>query len=1332
MSRGVVFDSVRVSGGLLPSGLLERVGRRDSSLEGVSPADYYLASGERLGESITRSWNRLQGLWEHFSTRTLTGDGPLTGPTRQEWLLPLFQELGFGHLASGPGFDVEGKPYPISHVWESIPIHLVGAGVEPGRRTAGVAGAASMSPHGLVQEFLNRSDDHLWGVLSNGLVLRLLRDNASLTRTAFVEFDLRAMFEGELYSDFVVLWLTCHASRLEGPAGKQLLEKWREASQQQGVRALDDIRDGVESAIEALGSEAIGNPANVELRRSLDDGSIDAGDLYRQILRVVYRMLFLLVTESRNLLLDPKAEPAARNRYQNHYSITRLRNLAETTRGGRHSDLWEQFAVISRTLESEGEPSLALLPLGGFLWSRESTAALSGLAISNEAFLEAIASLTTVKPKNELPQRVDYANLGAEELGSIYESLLEYMPEVNAVVGTFLLKTAVGNERKTTGSYYTPTPLINQLLNSALDPVIDEASNAENPEQALLDLKVVDPAAGSGHFLIAAAHRIADRLAKVRLDGDEPSPEQSRTALRDVIGNCIYAVDINPMAIELAKVALWLEAMEPGKPLSFLDHHIVCGNSLLGVTPKLLEESIPDVAYKTLTGDDKGVVKALKDRNRIERKKRLVPLNFGNEPDELLRRAADELKAIDRVDDGSLAGIAEKQRRYQYLISSHHQRHLRLAADGWVGAFTASKTNESPEITTATINAALHDPDSVPVDLASEIEEIAQRFRFHHWHLAFPQVFTGDSNNEQAGWAGGFDVVLGNPPWERVKLQEKEFFANTEPEIATAPNKAARTRLIDALKTENPSLWQAFQEAVHGAEALSHFLRTSGRFPLCGRGDVNTYTVFAEEMRNIAGPRGRVGVIVPTGIATDDTTKDFFVDVTDRCSLVSLYDFRNNPGFFAGIAAAQGVRFSLLTLSGADDPQTEPRFLFRGDSLQDLAEASRTFTLGPDDFALLNPNTKTCPIFMTRRDADITKSIYRRVPVLINDGSDEGNAWGISFLRMFDMSNDSDLFKSREELELNGWTLHGNVLRKEAERFLPLYEAKMIHQFTHRYGDFSMRKSSEDGKGVRALPHISPSVLRDPFYEPLPRYWVHSDVVDERLWGRSDDPFLLAFRGLTAATPDTSRTVIAALMPRFAAGNSLPCILPSVDPEAAICLYANLNSFALDYVARQKIGGTNLNYFVLKQFPVLHPDTFEKRWEWFHGETIGTWVAVRVAELVYSSQTLSPLAQALGIDGPPFPWNEQRRTLLKAEIEAAFFHLYGIARDDLDYIMETFLIVARKDVAENGSYRTKELILDVYDRMANAIETGEPYQTLLDPPPADPSLQRQPRPEGDN
>ena len=271
MSRGAVFDSVRVSGGLLPSGLLERVGRRDSSLEGVSPSDYYLASGERLGESITRSWNRLQGLWEHFSARTLIGDGPLTGPTRQEWLLPLFQELGFGQLTSAPGFDVEGKSYPISHVWESIPIHLVGAGVEPGRRTARVAGAASMSPHGLVQEFLNRSDDHLWGVLSNGLVLRLLRDNASLTRTAFVEFDLRAMFEGELYSDFVVLWLTCHASRLEGPAGKQLLEKWREESQQQGVRALDDIRDGVESAIEALGSEAIRNPANVELRLSLDE-----------------------------------------------------------------------------------------------------------------------------------------------------------------------------------------------------------------------------------------------------------------------------------------------------------------------------------------------------------------------------------------------------------------------------------------------------------------------------------------------------------------------------------------------------------------------------------------------------------------------------------------------------------------------------------------------------------------------------------------------------------------------------------------------------------------------------------------------------------------------------------------------------------------------------------------------------------------------------------------------------------------------------------------------------------------------------------------------------
>lgn len=1320
-----VLDTVSVSGGLLPSGLLERIGAQDSELEAVAETDYFLAPGERLGEAITRSWNRLLGIWERFAQH-MEDEGALTGPTRQEWLLPLFQELGFGQLQTAPGFEIEDKAYAISHVWEWVPIHLVGVGVPIDRRSPGVPGAASASPHGLVQEFLNRSEEHQWGVVSNGRLIRLLRDNASLTRTSFVEFDLEEMFEGEVFSDFALLWLTCHASRLEGPAGKQLIERWREDAARHGVRALDALRDGVESAIKILGADAVGHPKNGALRSRLESGHLSAQDLYWQLLRVIYRLLFLLVSESRGLLLDTGANTVSRNRYESYYSVSRLRDLARQTRGTNHPDLWHQLNVVARTLEHDGEPSLALPALGGFLWSSEAVRDLEHLQITNHALLGAVRALTTVNLRDGVSQRVDYANLGAEELGSIYESLLEYVPEVNPVAGIFELKVAAGNERKTTGSYYTPTSLINELLNSALDPVVDEAAQANNPEQAILELKVVDPAAGSGHFLIAAANRIADRLARIRSGDEEPSPDQLRTALRDVISHCIYAVDINPMAVELAKVALWIEAMQPGRPLTFLDHHIVCGNSLLGVTPKLLEEGIPGAAYKALTGDDKDIVKALKARNRKENKGKsrltgeafqeqsgLMAFSVDDTTGDLIQRAADEIDAIDHLDDSTVDQVAEKQHRYRRFVDSDDQRRLRLAADAWVAAFVAPKTKNSPQITTATVNAALQDPDTIPGSLINQTERLAERFRFHHWHLAFPHVFAGTDTNHDTGWAGGFDVVLGNPPWERVKLQEKEFFANSAPEIAKAPNKAARTRLINALRTASPSLWQAFQDAVHDAEAASHYLRTSGVYPLCGRGDVNTYTVFAEAMRTILGPIGRSGVIVPTGIATDDTTKFFFADLVEKNSLVSLFDFENRKAIFPGVH--RSYKFCLLTVTGSARPVEEVEFCFFALDTSDLQDTHRHFTLTAEDFALLNPNTRNCPTFRSRRDADLAKKVYSTAGIAIDETSASGNPWGLRLLGMFHMSGDSDHFAMADQ-------------RGNADDLVPLYEAKMVDIADHRFADVVLSDSAVTRQGQSS--ELSHADHRDPDRLAIPRYWVPRSEVENRVSSSWPHQWLIGWRDVTSAT--NARTLISGVIPRVGAGDKFSLALPEAQPRMSGCLAANLWSFALDFFARQKASATSLKFFVFRQLPVLPPMTYRRGSPWDCAVHLRDWIDDRAVELVSTAHDMMGFSTDLGHGGRTWQWTRERRRLLLAEIDAAFFHLYGLDPADVDYIMETFPIVKRKDIAEHGSYRTKELILDVYDRMAKAIETGEPYQTILDPPPADPSLCHPPRSrEGD-
>ena len=438
--------------------------------------------------------------------------------------------------------------------------------------------------------------------MSNGRVLRLLRDSTSLSGQSFVEFDLEAMFDGEVFSDFAVLFLLLHQSRVEiltadAPASDCWLEKWRTTAIESGTRALGLLRDGVQQAITALGTGFVAHPSNGEFNRKLADKEISLDDFHRGLLRLVYRLLFLFVAEDRGVLLDPDATPQAATRYHDYFSTARLRRLALTRRGTRHGDLWQALSLVIDALGREGgRPELGLPGLGG-LFDAGPADLLAELQLPNDALLAAVRHLSVVQPKGQPKRTVDYRNLGAEELGSIYESLLELVPRHDSLERTFSLEALAGNERKTSGSYYTPTSLIDLLLDETLDPLLDDAEKADDPEAALLAVTVCDPACGSGHFLVAAARRIAQRLATVRTGDVDPTPTDLQNSLHDVVDRCIYGVDLNPMAAELAKVSLWLEAIQPGRPLSFLDAHIKVGNALLGTTPALLAAGIPDAAY---------------------------------------------------------------------------------------------------------------------------------------------------------------------------------------------------------------------------------------------------------------------------------------------------------------------------------------------------------------------------------------------------------------------------------------------------------------------------------------------------------------------------------------------------------------------------------------------------------------------------------------------------------------------------------------------------------------------------------------------------------------
>ena len=512
------FVTIHTEGGLLPADLLGRIS--DNNIDGLKPGDYNL-SGERPNEASSRSWNTLQGAWAilRAEQEKLPGSDLGTSLTRR-------RSLAYGQLQSATAHTIDGKSYPISHSWGlNVPIHLVSYNVGLDERVPGVAGAATASPHSLLQIFLNRSDDHLWGFVSNGYKLRILRDNVTLTRQAFVEFDLFAMMEGNVYSDFVLPWLLCHQSRVEGDRPHDCwLEKWMKDAEQVGTRALEQLRGGVEKAINELGTGFLEHHANGELRDKLQDGRLGKQNYYRQLLRIVYRLLFPFVAEDRDLLLSNTATDEQRDTYRQFYSTDRLRRMAAKYTGTRHSDLFEALRLVMRLLGGQGEGSaLGITALGSLLFSDRTVADVINCKLANRPLLTAIRALSqTYDDKIKAFRNVDYKNLGPEELGSVYESLLELHPEINMTARTFALSTAGGNERKTTGSYYTPSSLINALLDSALDPVLDEA--AKKGADAILDLKVCDPACGSGHFLIAAANRMAKRLASFRSGELEPPP----------------------------------------------------------------------------------------------------------------------------------------------------------------------------------------------------------------------------------------------------------------------------------------------------------------------------------------------------------------------------------------------------------------------------------------------------------------------------------------------------------------------------------------------------------------------------------------------------------------------------------------------------------------------------------------------------------------------------------------------------------------------------------------------------------------------------------------
>ena len=1485
-STELAFSAIRIEGGLLAADFLGRVARFDAT--GQAEADYDIPKGLKLRDEIGRYWKIALNLWQDFQAGRQRTDHDAHGFTSKDFLEPFCRHvLGFTDIQAVGQVTLDERIFPIGYQAVAGQVPLVFAahtlGLEQSDARFG-DGHRRRSPFLLAQEYLNAENNCLWAIVSNGLKLRILRDNPSLTRPAYIEVDLESIFNEERYPDFTAFWLLAHATRFgshqatstRNPADCHL-ERWRNTSQESGIRARERLRDGVGEALRALGTGFVSHAKNTALREQLDSGALSAQAYYEQLLRLIYRFIFLATLEDRQdeqrgtpLVFAPDADEAAQELYLRGYSLNRLREHAAKRRHyDRYSDLWQGLGIAFAGL-AKGQPALGLPALGG-LFTAEQCPHLDGAQLENRYLLQAVFGLCFFR-EGAVLTRVNYRDMGSEELGSVYESLLELVPVVSVsagvrkfvFVGDEEAASTKGNARKLSGSYYTPDSLVQELIKSALEPVIAQTlqANPQQPVKALLGLTVCDPACGSGHFLLAAARRIAEEVA--RLNASEGNPLQSdyRHALREVVAHCIYGVDKNPMAVELAKTALWLEAYTPDRPLTFLDHHLRCGDALLGVLdPVILEKGIPSVAFNALSGDDKAVVKALKKANSdalkaIEKSKAKAHhmLSFGFE------NAAETL-SLEALPDDTLDAIAAKRAAFAQVEAHAAQSRARIAADLFVAAFVIPKTADNQLLVPTSQDLWLVMSGGAPrpgvQEVATKAAHVAQAF---HWQLAFPQIFS-DGQSEK----NGFDVLLGNPPWERIKLQEEEFFATRSPLVAESQHKAERGQRIELLKQgmllhtlypeveaaqglmppnqAEQQLYADFISARRSAEASSLYAHDSGRYPLTGVGDVNTYALFAETFAQLMSEFGRSGFIVPTGIATDDSTKAYFEDISQHGKLATLLAFENEEFIFPAIH--HSTRFCILTLGRVEKAE----FVFFARKPSQVHDPRRRFTLTPDEFRLINPNTRTCPVFRSNKDAELTKKLYRAAPVLIEEGKVDINPWHIRFMAMIHMSNDSDLFFNSAD----------------ASR-LPLYEAKMIHLFDHRWATYQAVSSSANESGEVDSRDCTEAEKTNPYFVPTPRYWVDErevylriadlpkglitalrdrnnplivlglthllfghwlqkssgdsathaieniytswqDFVAHHPFARhiaptqmgltGDNPaclkplgqdclpaqpldnienndqsstawyavdegaivtylqmaarysrivesaprltdevlalafaetclakaaprWLMGWRDITSA--HVLRTVIASVMPRLATGDTLLLMFPSPEHGKRLAgLLADQCSLVHDYAARQKVGGTHLKYHTKKQLPNLPPDRYT--------EADLAYIVPRVLELTYTTHDLKSWAEDLGYDGEPFPWNPDRRSVLRAELDAYYAKLYSLTRDELRYILdpadvmgddypsETFRVLKNSEIREFGEYRTARLVLREFDRMALADVAHEPYLSLLIPPP---------------
>ncbi|MYB05781.1 MAG: restriction endonuclease [Gemmatimonadetes bacterium] len=1214
--------------------------------------------------------------------------------------------------------------------------------LRPLDRRSGRRGEES-APSTQMLRYLRRIDDVTtgkvrWGILTNGARWRLYWAGARSVSEQFFELDLAAVLGHSadggdgLPADERRHWLKVFALVFRRDAFLPDAADER-TFHERAIAEARYHRERVASSLSAVVFERV----FPDLVRALAEADPDAplDEVRDAALVVLYRLLFVLYAEDRDLL------PVRDSRYDDYALRDRVRGDI-----GRRKDegdvfsvaaarYWSAFDDLCRAID-QGDASIGLPPYNGGLFDRDGAPMLSGVRLGDAVMADVIDALSF--ERTPLGRRyINYRDLGVQQLGSIYERLLER--EVVREDGNIVVRPNVF-ARKDSGSYYTPDDLVDLIVREAVGPLVDarmDAFAAEaadlasrevpedrrmgrlkrlDPAERTLELKVCDPAMGSGHFLVNLVDYVADRVIEAmaeaeavvegylsplaeRIEGirntimdnaedrgwtfDPGQLDDRHIVRRMVLKRCVYGVDKNPMAVELAKVSLWLHTFTVGAPLSFLDHHLRCGDSLFGAW---VEPTI----------------------RRTDEQSSL----FLRGPLARATRAAAPMQIIEGLTD---AEIAEAHRsadifaEVSEMTAPLHAFMSLLHAFDWLGIPRRGPVKTAflkwlDGVFGDQIAIAQGEPfDSKDAHLPhlNDALGLAASARFLNWQVAFPGVW---SDWEAKELTGGFDAVIGNPPWDRMKLQQVEWFAARRPEIALAPRAADRKRMIAELQKAEDPLAEDFRLASDRAAAGARVARTSGDYPLLARGDLNLYSLFVERAMKLVKPDGMVGLLVPSGIASDKMAAAFFKGVATEGRLKALYDFENKKVFFPDVHAS--FKFCVFVASPRPLPDAA-KCAFYLHAVSEVEDPERCFPLSATDFVRVNPNTGTAPIFRSRRDAELTTAIYDRLPVLVDRSSGEAvKAWPVKYSTMFHMTNDSGLFRTRTELEEKegAWPVGGNRYQSATGEWVPLYVGRMIHQFDHRAASVHVNEKNLHNPALST--DIGAELKADPNFLPTPQYWVQEKEASRRMGSLG---WTVAFRDIARATD--ARTMIAAAVPAVALGNKVPVLLPVAEgpPSERALLLANLGANVLDFVTRRKVHGTNLNWYIVEQLPIVPPELY--RSVRFGAKTAEEIVREILLELTYTAHDLAPFAREMGHVGdhgevlPPFRWDAERRLSLRAKLDALYFHLYGVTdRDDIRYVYSTFPIIERDEKAAYGDYRSRDLCL----AWTSALAVGQP------------------------